>query len=425
MFLLKPVDINIIVPKIDELKGIVKGLFNSDLTSCEKNKLYYINPSLSIYLFEPEENNIKYRIALTVINGQNNIKAVISTMQSANLIMPKMMILAGTALGKEGKTELGDIIFSSKIKDISEKRYEQDVAHSMGDTIQCQTPNIMTEIEKYFDKIKNKLGGNIRIKKGEIASGNDYIASDPDKLIWDNNIKSIAYDMESVGFGEACANLNLPWIVTRVITDYGTVNSISKSKNNNNQDRIVNCINLGIAIKSVIEVGALDVVFKSSENHTANSFDGEWRGYMGYKDSEGKIVIYSEEIILQKWQEGFIGYVEGTREGSRNNNSKMTYSLIVSDAALSPISGVWKSEKNENNKNVGSLVANVSSASKTYYMTDIKGVWLGSSSTDGIQQGVFHWFRSIGGKMTRKNELTKIKKLIKETLTKDGGSAIM
>ena len=103
----------------------------------------------------------------------------------------------------------------------------------------------------------------------------------------------------------------------------------------------------------------------------------------------------------------------------------MTYSLIVSDAALSPISGVWKSEKNENNKNVGSLVANVSSASKTYYMTDIKGVWLGSSSTDGIQQGVFHWFRSIGGKMTRKNELTKIKKLIKETLTKDGGSAIM
>lgn len=404
-------DINIIIPKNDEALGIVQELFDKSLINeTPINADNHNNRKCKIYEFELNLNKNRsslVRVAITVMNSQNNTNSSLDTAYSLEYTKPKLAILAGTALGKESSITLESIVLSGRVFDVCEKRNEGNK----------ESPQIYeyssledTEIDLYV-----KTNSSRKIIKSPILSGNDYIGQNSER-IWEYQSKSKAYDMESAGFCKACDSYSIPWIVMRVISDYGTTDSIADSKGStgSGEKRSSMSEKLGEEIRLYIKQWTERNTLRQSK------ISDTWVGAMGYVN-DGKIVIYTETVELREWNQGCYGKVIGIlhKEYSNAKTAKMEYMLNIRNARDATVSGDWESCSNSSKRHVGALVGKFSHTdglSESY--NQIKGGWLGFDSKENENKGYFLWYRKKDGK-TKKAQLEKAIEYIIYKLNKD------
>lgn len=214
---MKPMDIDIglIVIIQEELDQLFKVFEIS-----EENRVYSINNTFAYYKFTMTTATRPVTIVVSCINGKSgNIESALCTTYFFRNWTPKIMCLIGIAAGIEGKVDIGDVIVPYKILDISVKMYEDN---GFRNRLVAYTRK---EIINKMIKIKFRQNGfNFKIKDGSLGTDNTLIR---DRRFFteflscaDEECKGA--EMEAAGFVRACELENVPWIVMRGVSDYGT-----------------------------------------------------------------------------------------------------------------------------------------------------------------------------------------------------------
>ena len=238
-------DIAILVPKEDELRAVQWALgteFHKSDGVVIGSRPYYRH-SLA------DKSGHSLSIAVVFLNDQGNSVSSSVTQDVITSLRPAVFFLTGTAAGREGEVTIGQVLVSSLIVDAQEWRLEEDsqprIKHHE------PTRSILTDAERFvgssFDRDR-WLGKLMRIRrdlyrpasppldlwnqptvgaKVSIMAASNYLHLAPAllKRLWqvDKRIKTI--DMESGGFGQVCKESQVPWLVIRGVSDYGTPES--------------------------------------------------------------------------------------------------------------------------------------------------------------------------------------------------------
>ena len=195
----------------------------------------------------------EYSIALVCIGQAGNPSAAVACQKAISTFHPKAMFIVGIGGGYRAKTKIGEVIFSDRVVayesqavvgprgNISqEARFdtERSPYTIMQDlTAWLADDHRETRMRKRFVQIggtvpKAKKGQAKKYRKylspplsarlGTLASG-EKLVKNPDFFTALRKVhgKIEVVEMEAVGLTEACRTANVPWLVTRGISDFG------------------------------------------------------------------------------------------------------------------------------------------------------------------------------------------------------------
>lgn len=240
------IDIAILIPKDDEFKAF-KSAFELDFKKSDgklnREKFYY-KFALNIGI---QESISSISLVVVFLNDQGNLISSRITKHIIDEFDPVLLFLVGTAAGREGKVEIGDVVISSQIVDCQEMRLDEkktprirlyevpenilvDIKRYLGEffSIEKYYSSLNVILEKLYDKNnlpKLFLNPQTAFKVGGIASSN-YLHLDKTILetFWNIDERMRCIDMESAGFGSVCRNsIQKQWMVIRGVSDYGTL----------------------------------------------------------------------------------------------------------------------------------------------------------------------------------------------------------
>src|SRR5882724_6951517 len=237
-------DIAILVPKEDELRAVEWALgvdFGKSHGTVVGKRPYY---SLSL-----TDKSGPLTIAVVFLNDQGNSVSSSVTQDVITRLRPTVFFLTGTAAGRKGEVTIGQVVVSSLIVDAQEWRLDKD---SQPRTRHHEpTRSMVMDAERFVGSTFDRdqwLGKLRRIRKdlyrhasppldlwNQAAVGvkvstmgaSNYLHVDPPFLqrLWDTDQRIRTIDMESGGFGQVCKENQVPWLVVRGVSDYGTPDS--------------------------------------------------------------------------------------------------------------------------------------------------------------------------------------------------------
>lgn len=235
-----PVDIAILVPKTDELAAL-KRVFGIP----PRRRSSGVIGKQRFWLFKLPEAPL-LSLAVVLLQDQGNMKAISVTKSVLLTLDPTVVFLVGTAVGREKKIKLGDVVVSERVLDAQEHRLE-DADSIRSDDINTP-PAARLDAEQFIEddaamkKWREMLGTlcstwcpeakpvkdgwkDLRAKSAHIVSSNDLILnSDALNQVWGLGDRIRCGDMESAGFSTACEEdeRDRQWLIVRGISDYGT-----------------------------------------------------------------------------------------------------------------------------------------------------------------------------------------------------------
>lgn len=248
MLITNKVDIAVLVPKADELRA-VEWAFGANFSKSDGKlsggKGYYL---LKLHN-ESAGKKMILLVAVVFVNDQGNSTTSNITEQVLLQLDPTVLVLTGTAAGRQGKVNIGSVVISSLVIDAQEWRIS-DVATPR--TRQHEPPEeIRTDIERFISKnsvlqewhskilelpvevageqgVTTELWQLRPIARMGLVGSSNYLHVSPEFLgkLWSLDDRLCCVDMESGGFGSACRGLvQRQWLIVRGISDFGTPDS--------------------------------------------------------------------------------------------------------------------------------------------------------------------------------------------------------
>ncbi|MGW9856581.1 adenosylhomocysteine nucleosidase [Staphylococcus hominis] len=181
-----------------------------------KNKLINLNEIVVAHVkfYRGQINNKE--VVLTQ-SGIGKVNAAISTTLLIEKFNPTLIINTGSAGALDESLSVGDILISNNVM------YHDVNATAFGYEI-GQIPQMPAQFEasKQLLQLTEKVvkQQNLTAKIGQIVSGDSFIGSSEQRL----NIKrqfsnAMAVEMEATAIAQTCYQFNLPFIVTRAVSD--------------------------------------------------------------------------------------------------------------------------------------------------------------------------------------------------------------
>jgi SAM-dependent methyltransferase/nucleoside phosphorylase len=266
-------DIAVLVPKLDELHWIAAA-FQFDLGDPTRHLSFRGKPIYDQPVVDSLGNEI--RVSFLALEGQGQVDTAVITREVVHELRPALAFIVGTALGNPARSKIADVVFAESVTDLSETKV--DDAQSKWRPHQVEPPGRMRrEVGRFKESLtlapmRRELKALIDRKVTEevppslarfsvhfeaLASGGAMVggATVADK-IWEHDDRLACYDMESGGFGRALddrESLNvrddLPWMVVRGVSDYGTPESKSDTH------RAVSTLAAALVLREFITVG--------------------------------------------------------------------------------------------------------------------------------------------------------------------------
>ncbi len=218
-------------------------------------------------------------------------------------------------------------------------------------------------------------------------SGNDYImvpgAGLDEHVLWQQFSSYRAYDMEAAGFMLAAQSSATPWLVLRGVSDHGT-----------RETRIDRTFASAAAAKLLREflvaganapkrIRAPRPRFSGASLLTR--WGGEFRGYMGYFDDDGDLVIYEELGELQQVGQVVTARVRSTVLRGNSKQVTLNYVIDLTVAHDQYAAGAWTSDQSDS-RYFGSIVGELG-----FTHGALGGLWTGTHA-EGIRVGRFTWY---------------------------------
>ena len=238
-------DVSILVPKEDELRA-VEWAFSVEL----RKSVGVVAGSTPYYALSlKDRSNNALTIAVVFLGDQGNSISSSVTQDVISKLNPTLFFLTGTAAGRQGEVSIGQVLVSSLIVDAQEWRLDQDSQPRIRHHEPTRTT--VTDAERFigggFDR--ERWIGRLRRARKELYHSNpppsdfwdeptlgakvslmgasNYLHVQPKflKKLWDLDKRIKTIDMESGGFGQVCKENQVPWLVVRGVSDYGTPES--------------------------------------------------------------------------------------------------------------------------------------------------------------------------------------------------------
>lgn len=299
------VDIAILVPKYHEF-NMMKLAFGEEQEGKMKHEADYLKgcgaPYYRLKLNDPK-NDIHFTVAVIRLDKQGNTYAASATHYVFEELDPAVIFLVGTAAGRKGEVEQGDIVVSNSVLDVCVWRLSQQAKNDGEEKVkegeysspwEYLVPEPMmkdlnrlrvildadqdTFKSKLYNKFK-KINQKLREKKilkddgefpheiheDEVASSS-FLYEDIQQLeekVWKPHDQAMSIDMESAGFATVCFHRNRdrsketkkPWLVIRGISDFGEKESRKEAREKGYR-KMASAI-AGCFLKTFIEQGGL------------------------------------------------------------------------------------------------------------------------------------------------------------------------
>lgn len=150
-------------------------------------------------------------------SGIGKVNAAISTTLLIKKFKPTLIINTGSAGALDDSLSVGDILISNNVM------YHDADATAFGYDI-GQIPQMPAQFEanqqllQLTEKVVKQQ--NLTAKIGQIVSGDSFIGSSEQRLkIKRQFSKAMAVEMEATAIAQTCYQFNLPFIVTRAVSD--------------------------------------------------------------------------------------------------------------------------------------------------------------------------------------------------------------
>ena len=150
-------------------------------------------------------------------SGIGKVNAAISTTLLIEKFKPTLIINTGSAGALDDSLSVGDILISNNVM------YHDADATAFGYDI-GQIPQMPAQFEanqqllQLTEKVVKQQ--NLTAKIGQIVSGDSFIGSSEQRLkIKRQFSKAMAVEMEATAIAQTCYQFNLPFIVTRAVSD--------------------------------------------------------------------------------------------------------------------------------------------------------------------------------------------------------------
>jgi len=204
-------EINLLLSKMENVKTIT-----------HLNKTFY-------------QGNLLEKEVVLVECGIGKVNAAVVTQAVINKFGADYVINTGLAGAIDSSLKVGDIVVSTDL-----------VYHDVDATGFGYQKGQMPGMETYFnadEKLIALAAKEKAVKKGRIATGDQFISSSSErKAIWEN-FKALCVEMEGAAIAHACLLSNTPFVVIR---------SISDEANENAKDAFA--LNLDLAVKTSTEI---------------------------------------------------------------------------------------------------------------------------------------------------------------------------
>lgn len=178
-------------------------------------------------LIELEEINIAHVIfykgklqgkeVVLTQSGIGKVNVAISTTLLIEKFKPELVINTGSAGALDTSLNVGDIVVSDMVS------YHDADARAFGYQLGQipQMPAQFTADKQLYDKAIIAINEqNLVAKTGLIVSGDSFIGTSEQRLQIKTNIpQAMAAEMEATAIAQTCYQFNLPFIITRAISD--------------------------------------------------------------------------------------------------------------------------------------------------------------------------------------------------------------
>jgi adenosylhomocysteine/aminodeoxyfutalosine nucleosidase len=167
-------------------------------------------------------NNTYYEVKynnLNIVIAYSKIGKVFSSLTATILIEKfkcNILLFSGVAGGINPKLAIGDLIVANKLcqHDLDITAFGHPHGYVPGGDIFISTDEKLKNIA--LDVAKS---GNIKIIEGIIATGDQFVANNKDKIFIENTFKADALEMEGASVAVVCDALNVPYLILRAISD--------------------------------------------------------------------------------------------------------------------------------------------------------------------------------------------------------------
>lgn len=257
------VDIAVLIPKMDELKGLAVA-FALDMSHSDQIQ--------SRPFYRHTINGMS--VGILVMNEQGTGAAVQAAEIAVRELNPVLLFMVGTAAGRQDKVNIGSVVVSDLLISTEENRLVPKGKSRRPKHFQPPR-NLLNEIQLFFSvnldsshfvrqllravedlSLSPSLDSLLQpphtpIVTGAIASSTDLVL-DPEALqeFWGIDDRIRCVDMESGGFGQSAVESDVPaWIVFRGVSDFGT----EETKSNDN--RVAASAAAGLFLKEFLQHG--------------------------------------------------------------------------------------------------------------------------------------------------------------------------
>jgi adenosylhomocysteine/aminodeoxyfutalosine nucleosidase len=167
-------------------------------------------------------NNTYYEVKynnLNIVIAYSKIGKVFSSLTATILIEKfkcNILLFSGVAGGINPKLAIGDLIVANKLcqHDLDITAFGHPHGYVPGGDIFVSTDEKLKNIA--LDVAKSE---NIKIIEGIIATGDQFVANNKDKIFIENTFKADALEMEGASVAVVCDALNVPYLILRAISD--------------------------------------------------------------------------------------------------------------------------------------------------------------------------------------------------------------
>ena len=404
-------DVAIIVPKVDELVGVLEALGEERLPK-PSDSIQYVDINLETYRLELNSTTAGETISIGVVclNRQTNTYSGPLTAAILDHLNPKQAYLIGTSLGNPNRSPVGSIIVATEVIDISERRPNSNNQHGWMQNSTAADQRLLSLMQRYirnnyrsqadvenfystlrspfrserYDETRSLFKSiSPKIDCEKVVSGNEYIMHDETRdALWERFGSCDAFDMEAAGFCLAATLKKVPWLVIRAVSDHGNRDSRA--------DRTLVTKGAAQILRDFLKSGEsnLQEVCSPRSNLAAIELslaEEEFEGFMGYIDDSRNVVVYAEHVKFSSDTNGygFIGKVTSALvSGDADHHLEYDVSISVTNSRF--LAGTWA-----NHYNYFGAIAGRRDEVK------IEGTWLGTHG-GGIRSGKFEWYNANG-----------------------------
>lgn len=150
-------------------------------------------------------------------SGIGKVNATICTTLMIQYFNPKMIINTGSAGGLGQDLEVGDIVVSKSVMhhDVDATAFGYELGQVPMMPVKYEADEALIELAT--QAIKNN---HLNAKLGLIVSGDSFIGTQSQKETIISNLKDVlAVEMEAAAVAQTCYQFNVPFIITRAISD--------------------------------------------------------------------------------------------------------------------------------------------------------------------------------------------------------------